>query len=259
MSLDEFFDSPLKTIAWAREAIDELDTGFRAFFDTHPYRDFMDVDPDTGERLHKIALIQSLPSVLERKATEALNNIRHSFDQSLFAGCCAIGKRPKKDIAFPWKMSPTDLNFAFTDSKGKVPTEFRDVIHRQEPYPASEGHLGGNDQIRELAKIANGKHTIGLTVTIRISVSRISDFSGGYIDRFSIPGTKWDSLKNEVIIAIIGPKANVRYKHQFALRVVLDIPGPLGDVPIIDALREFANKSEVFHESIKAECRKIVS
>jgi len=260
------FDRPKESIAWAREAINELDVSFLDFFrpkpfgpiiqGQKPYGQVVNIDPETGNEVHKFKIFKTLPSSLSRKATEALGNLRNSFDQAVYAACVSIRKVPKKrNLYFPWKTSLADLDG--TLKNGPVPTEFWDVIKREEPYPTGNGYTGGDDTIREIAKLANGKHTVGLTITPRIS-SYVHPSISGSRSRIEIPGIRWDPVKNEMIMAIVSPGMDVKHDYQVQLQVGLDVPPPLRDIPAIAIFNAFADRAERFTKSIEAECKTII-
>ncbi|MBB6013474.1 hypothetical protein HNR59_002863 [Aquamicrobium lusatiense] len=247
------FYRPFETIQWAREAINEFESTLREFFDSKPYGEVTDLDAETGDSVLKFKLIRDLPTGLARKATEALNNIRHSFDQGLYAGCVAVKRRPKKDIHFPWSTTPSDLEGKLSRHNDVIPSEFWDIIRGEHPYPASERYPGGDDIIRELAKIANGKHTIGLKVVGMVSGVRYPDARSGPLGGgpFSLPFPQWNSEKNELIIARYQGDWRFKNNYEIAFQVALDEAGPLRNVPVTAAFHAFAEKSEQFTKALK--------
>ncbi|MDJ1466150.1 hypothetical protein [Nitratireductor sp. GZWM139] len=259
------FDRPKESITWARDAIQELDADFTNFFKPKPtgpitygkkvYGKVVDIDPETGHELHKFKVFERLPSVLSRRTTEALIHIRESWNQAVYAACASIDKLPKRgNLHFPWRSSPTDLNA--TLKHGPIPAELWDVIRREEPYPTGNGYDGGDDHIKEISKLANDKHTIGLTATARV-ISYTHPTIHGAISFVSIPAPKWDSVNNEMVMAVVSPGTNVEHNYEVQLQVGLDVPGPLRDVPAIGILNAFADRAEAFTKSIEAECMRI--
>jgi len=260
------FDRPKKTTAWAREAINELDANLREFFSPKPrgpilhgsmvHGQVMEIDSETGHEIHKFKLLKTLPSSLDRRATEALNNLRNAFDQAVYAACASIGEPPKKgNRHFPWRQDPTDLGR--TLEKGSIPTKLWDVIKREEPYPTGNGYAGGDDIIRKIATLANKKHTVGLTITPRITSYTHPSIAGSG-NHVMIPMPQWDKVKNEMIMAIVSPGMDVKHDYKVEFQVALDVPAPLGDIPAISLLNAFANRAARFTEKIEAECKIIM-
>ena len=263
------FDTPKEHVAWAREAINELHSEFLKFFaprprppfveEREPHGTVVDIDPDTGHHVYKFKILDTLPRALTRKATETLNNIRHSFDQTVYAACVTIGKVPKKgNIVFPWRSNPIDLQR--TLEKGTIPSELWDAIKRQEPYPTGNGYTGGNDIVREIAKLANGKHNIGLTITpMIVSVSHPTIISPpGQLSDCYVPNPRWDPVKNEMIIAVVSPGVKIYNNYGIQLDVGFDIPRFSFDEPVIRLLNIFADSADSFVEGIEADCSRII-
>ena len=246
------FDRPSETLGWAREAINDLNLTLTGFFNNQPFSTVIEPDPETGHEVHKIKLLTPIPNGVPRRATEALNNVKNAFDQTTFAACAAIGKRPKKDIHFPWRLNPTDLERVFDKKDAVIPPELRDVFRGHQPYPTGEGYSGGDDGIREVARIANLKHTVGLGITGRVPMMRWPDVSHASFVRAPMP--RWDPVKNEMILLIVDAGAKVKHNHEVAFYVALNEPGPLEGEPILGALSAFLQKAEQVLIDLKLCC-----
>jgi len=131
-----------------------------------------------------------------------------------------------------------------------------DVIKREEPYPTGNGYTGGDDTIKEVSKLANGKHTVGLAITARISSYVHPSVSGSGSVR--IPGIRWDPMNNEMIMAIVSHGMDVKHDYKVQLQVGLDVPPPLRDKPAIAIFNAFADRAECFTKAIEAECKTII-
>ncbi|WP_299648066.1 hypothetical protein [uncultured Jannaschia sp.] len=261
------FDRPKESIRWAREAVDEFQSGFRQFFEEqtrppvlhpcYPYVRIIDLEPETFDQIHKLRFCYALPRALERKANEALQNIRNSFDQSLFAACTAIHKVPRRgDLRFPWCTTPNDLA-ARLNKRQIIPAEFHEIIRREEPYPTGDGYTGGNDTIRQIAHLANDKHTVGLKVLTHAAVARPPSIMS--LDPWVVvPEPSWNMVKNEIFLCKVSPRSKVHDNYQLSLQVAFDVSAPVGDMAADTLLGEFADRAKRFAEVIEARCTRLI-
>lgn len=259
-SLDSF-RTPQKSIDWATTAIDNAQAAFRAFLACdHTMPKIEQFDPATGHYETKIVQAADIPSEFESNVTNALNLLRNSFDQSLFAACVAISQSREK-ANYPWADNPDpDLERRLTArvSKGsdrlKIPDSLWDCIRRQQPYGRGEGYSGGDDVIREIAKVANAKHTVGFVVVADIAgVSHY--FPTGEGGRWVALGDQtWNPLKKEIVLYVSNlPNLGAFQNYQkVAFRMTYPQGSPLAGLPVTDTLRVFANKAQSVLDTFKA-------
>jgi hypothetical protein len=219
-------------------------------------------DPERRQNILKVVAIAKIPRDVARKATDALSNIRHSFDQSIYAACRAIGKSPKDSIYFPWADSPTDLEYRLGAKvkpgkvpKIKIPPELWPRLRSFEPYGRGDSYSGGNDAIRKLAQIANRKHTVNLTFSPTVGHIRAPSFAGAGDLALLVPN--WDPVKNEIVIARFSPEISSDYKYTLRADVAFDEPILPPGIPVLPALRFFLAKAQAVREGLEAEARKI--
>lgn len=254
------FDSPCEVLNWAREGIEELKSSCRAFLDAQNYKEVRQLDADSGEEILKVVRVgKKMPVSIPRKATETLSNTRNTFDQALFAACCAIGKRPRESIGFPWAQTPDDLEHrlgAKNTKPGKIPKippEFWPVLRTFEPYPRSKSYSGGNNLIRLLAQIANRKHTIKLGFSSAISRLDLEiDVEVLTVGQSyeSLSRAVWDMVKDEIVIARYAPGSKTDTKYSLQMYVALNEAPPLQGMPIIEGLSVFAAKAQSVIEGL---------
>jgi hypothetical protein len=260
------FDDPREVLDWAREGIKELDASCSAFLNTDIYRQVREIDSNTGQELFKIVCITKMPVEIRRKATEALSNTRHAFDQALFAACCAIGKHPKESIYFPWAVSPDDLEYKLgarnlkPGKQPKIPPEFWPRLRSFEPYRRGNTYSGGEDGIRALAQIANRKHTVRLnfsaraaTITEEIHIDVLSD--GQSYESLCTP--VWDTVKNEIVLARYTPGAKFQTKYRLNLYVAFNEAAPLKEAPVVNTLSAFVAKAQSVIDGLEATAAEI--
>lgn len=257
---NNYFLVPQESIDSAREAIDELDASIGDFFNRAENCGIVvDKDPKTGNNIYKFKVFVPLPRNFRRKSTEALTSIKNSFDQSIYAATLTIGKKPRGNLHFPWKSSLRDFDMAFDDNpKGRVPAEFRAVCLGQEPYFSGEGYPGGDDQIRELAQLANpAKHTVGLSMAPVIGGIRPPQ-AVGLVKFYAMPLPKWDPYKQEIVLAIISPEAKVDTNCIVMMGVIFKNAPRSQHLSVTIALSGFADKAQALLERIKTECAAIL-
>jgi hypothetical protein len=261
-TLDSLFAPPQKHIEWGEEAFSDGERIFQGFFgnkDNFPC--VREKDPETGGVRGRVYLANPLPDGLERKLTEIVNNARHSFDQSLFAACAAIGK-PVNDGHFPWAINPTDLDkwklVGKHPSKPKIPPELWDVLRSHEPYYGGDNYTGGNNIIRELAALANSKHTIGIVAGMALPRMTVRDLNLRTAPGFQFLGGPWDSVKNEGIIwRDPTGQAEISANYQITFHVRFDVPPPLGAVDASAAARDFLDKAQRVLKDLKQRAREV--
>lgn len=239
-------------MSWAKEAIDELDSMLESFFANPDVKTIVkEFDADSGEYLLKAKFVMDLPRGA-RKATEALVNTRHSFDQIANAGGRFFGKANFK-ANFPWASDPRDLQRLL--EARKFPQELWPAIKAQEPYCRSDTYPGGNNLIRALATVANQKHTVGLTVAMQavgVGYDFVTIRGKGPI---GIPVPRWDPVNKEIVLVRSADESlDMKGNGSIEFHVLFKeakIPHP---VDVIGALKLFAGRAETLLNDFKAVC-----
>lgn len=261
------FASAIEMLDWARDAIHELKISCDAFFNANNFREVREFDADSNQNVLKIVLVSKLPQSIPRKANEALLNIRHSLDRSIYAACTAIGHPPKDSIYFPWADSPTDLDYKLgakakpgKTPKIRVPIELWDVLRELEPYGRSDAYAGGHNFIRELAKIANRKHTIRLNFGAAVSGIDFPSFSGSMKGpaKFELGNSRWDTMKNEIVLARFPSSIETDYKYTLHMYVAFNESPPLKGANLIGALSDFLTYAQTVLVRLQGKAETIV-
>lgn len=255
------FAKARQSIDWAGKAIDDLHGIFESFFQTARTSQFCESDFDGTGKLFKIRLESPFPpDDAERRATEALNNLRHAFDQAVFAACVAVHKTPRKDVHFPWRTNPTDLQRVFESRKNEISPEFWDTLRGQEPYPRGEGYPGGDDVIREIARIANRKHTVGIALLGHVVEISFGEVQAQGVEKLEILTPSWDPVKNEMILArFLGENIDFGDKHRLGFNPVFGDTKIARPIPVVDGLRLFLNKANGVVQSLEARAIEVIS
>ncbi|MBL8658597.1 MAG: hypothetical protein JNM75_02440 [Rhodospirillales bacterium] len=259
---DDAFLTAYETLCWADEAIKELSKESARYL--NQARSSIHRDADSVDELHKLTLPSHIPAVIRRKLMEALGLIKNSFDQSVVAAIRAVrgDAATKGTVYFPWADSPTDLDHRLGAAKRsgrtvsncpKIPPDLWPVLRSFEPYRTGNSYPGGNDLVREMAHIANRKHTVRLLLLPSvaggvINVNRMTLSGPGFFGNFS-----WDPVKNELIFGRLPRDSECDYNAHIALHIAFDEPGFLLQKPIIYSLHMFAAKAKEVADTLSLE------
>jgi hypothetical protein len=251
------FSPAVQAIDWATSALAELDHLAKTFFEGRPATIFTEVDPRTKENVLKLKLVKPLPNMLNRKATEALLNSRHSFDQAIFAAHKLLNPGVSKSSNFPWAENPKDLEILLRNRK--IDERLWSTIVFHEPYLESSSYAGGNNLIRNMATLANRKHDIGLSVHADVSSYVFPSMKAISINSFSIKGRNWDSITNEGELARWSGQVEISGSHRFLCHIIFKDPKFPEPVDAVLALTEFISKANVVVKSLERRCAEILS
>lgn len=255
--IDEEFAPAEDSIDWAEGAARELDDLIRAFFERDVASIIVEDDPNTGGKVQKLKFTADIPKDFRRKTTEALNNARHSFDQSVFAARNILAGRAAKSVYYPWSQSPTDLD-RLLQARG-VDQRLWDTIRAHEPYPTSDVYAGGDDLIRTLATIANNKHTVGLTVNGLIAQTKFPNITGHTVRNLEVLVPQWDTRKKEAELVRWVGDVEIDGDYQFRFVICLKDSRLSQPVDAMFALRSFTQRAKTVCETIKTKCFELAS
>lgn len=241
---DDPFAAPEKSIRWAREAVEQIQAGYAEYPHLFEGRFENHFDVLSGRNIHKFHLDHKPPEKMEKDTTAAILNAKNAFDQTVYSAARIIlGRPPKGNTYFPWRQSPSDLERYITDTKNReIPEPLWDTLRAHEPYPVSTDYKGGNSLLREIAALANNKHTIGLTCVASCKpwATKIYECGPDYIFR----PEPWNYEKNELVLGSCYPHVDSKVYYGVVVDVVLDVTGDLRQQPAIGILRQFVAKAE---------------
>lgn len=247
------FDVPQKTITWARVCIDLGREAIRRYFEDKPFTLVIEDDPNSGEKITKIILSVGPTPEIEGHFTNALVGLKHSFDQSLFAAAQAT-KCLGFDKTYPWADTRAGCEAIIQKRqmklKTRLPQPIIDEVLRQKPYSTGPGSSSREYLVREIAKMANDKHTIGFTTAASITQLQTSNLitTGGL--SFGYP---WDPVKKEMIISRVAVGSAASYNNPtISANVFFERRGMIGEVPVIDAATYFADAAQAALDGFKA-------
>lgn len=79
------FNAPQQTIDWARESIRLGVEACAPYLQNDAFATVVEVDRETGDEVHKVILANPPTLAIKGYFSNAVTDLRHSFDQSLFA------------------------------------------------------------------------------------------------------------------------------------------------------------------------------
>jgi hypothetical protein len=249
------FNAPQKSIDWAKECIDRGRLEFGKYVNNDAFSLVIEDDVETGEKVTKIALVKDIPASVEGLFRNALVDLKHSFDQSLFAAAQSMSCI-RFDRSYPWADSLIGLSAIIKtrqkDAKTRLPDVIINEIFRQEPHSTRPTFIGGNDFIRDIAKLVNDKHTIGFDIAASVETLVLKNFTTN--GPSSLAG-KWDSIKKEIEICRVGIGGSVSHDHpSITSNIFFKRTGNIGKVPVPVAAMEFADKAQFVLDGFKVAC-----
>lgn len=197
------FDEVREQINWAETRIEVARIEIAQYIQHDAFRFVQEVNAQTGEHVRKIVLVKDVPMSIKGYLRNAVVDLKHSFDMSLHAAVGELGNS-RFDKNFPWADSPKGvrgiINGWQSKDKTKVPQAIIDEIWRQEPYATGEGYSGGEDLTREVAKMANNKHSIGIGASAQIQSVSFTNITVISATSFSLMEA-WNPKKKELVLS----------------------------------------------------------
>jgi len=247
------FDSGRQKIARAKRHAVELDAFEQEFLRNECSGVVVEVDPATGDKIQKLKFTGPIPLEASSIVSDAANNLRDALDHACNAVAVASGKSDPRYAVFPFAGSSADLENAIRGRSKDLPDEILSLIRTFKPYK------GGNEILVALNSVANAnKHGMlrpmaRSTGVVNMQIERVS---GGH---FGIPpgAFRWDSDKNEIIIARYGRDVKVDYNFQVQVFVAFDEATLKYGDPAVVILGGFAAEVTRIIDAIEAESKRI--
>lgn len=250
MTPSESFEIASKTLVWGKEALTEFQAIADEHFTEDTYLRVVDDDFEKRVKVVKLVPIVQFPfSMAARKATEAVQSIKNTFDQATHAASFSVDtKLFGQTIYFPWVETPTGLQPRLSGSK--IPPKLWPAFERFEPYGRGNSHTGGDSILRKIAQIANRKHDIGLSVTPHFFLT------GTPVGRINGPAefhrSRWNPVNGEVELFRYGMGSQIYYNYTIEFNITFDKTTTLNNVPVFESVSNFAAKAEKVIAELRA-------
>ncbi|WP_421838209.1 hypothetical protein [Novosphingobium sp.] len=243
------FIRPQKSIERAKQALYNAKKTFFEFMDGQNIEPIQVFDQKTGYYCLKTVITGPVPDNIEAQISSAVTTTRHAFDQIIFSACEAIGK-PTKGLYYPWvdeeRLLAAKL-FSNKQNKEIIPADLWDVIRAQEPYPHSDDTQRGNTLIRNMAILANRKHTVGIEIGCFPAINKTEIEAHGYVKEM-IFGTEMiirsENLEFEFLRWKGQSKFNYRFSPIFHIIFNQDAPGDLGERTAMLCVQRFIEAAQ---------------
>lgn len=244
-----FLQPAIDTLSWAKDAIDDLEADAHAFFkaDIPVIREA--TNTVTGRTTVSVYFQARLPLTLQRRAIEALEHTKNSFDQIL-SGFHRARTGQSKRFNYPWAQDSADLETRLKNKKFDL--SVLSLIRSQAPYPKVEGRAGVSKIVRSLATLTNDKHSIGVKLKSRPDTWVYPKFRcSGEIDIRMAPVPE-DNRNREIELVSYANNVELEGDFEFYFWLGWDAKEPLNDVDVILSLREFHKFAKLVLDDFRA-------
>src|SRR5687768_11897467 len=123
------FESPKLTLEEARANIDDVKAQIDAYFASDMEAVFVELDPETGEKLYKAKIIAEIPGAVRTRASSAISHLRHALDQACYAAAVVLapgGGRSQTNFVFA--DDPDNLEVLFVKAAKHIPSILHPVL-----------------------------------------------------------------------------------------------------------------------------------
>jgi len=253
MEQSDAFESPRLLLDAARHDIAEFDSQARAFLNGCLGVRVVQMDPKSGEQVVKYRVAQKIPGRLRVLASNVLNNLRHSLDQAVNCAAIELGGA-KRNNYFPFAKDALDIDRVIKDNCKTVPAALKPILKGFRPYS------GGDDLLYSLNRIAGpNKHQLVVRLNLDLTHLVANDFVREVRGPAAFGFIEWDSAKQEIEIARIGPGGHVicADRTKLPLSMTLGHRQDAGGKPATTFLNALANKVESILRVIETETARL--
>lgn len=240
-------------LARARTVFAEFDQIAAPWRKARSYKRVITVEPATGEEVHKLVRITSIPEQLEQIAADVVGNLRAALDQAAYAVATAATSSGKF-AQFPIAETFDDVE-QMNLPKGKsraIPAGIFQVMTSFKPY------RGGNNLLWALHELSNcDKHRITREIKRSNNSRRLDLFvEDGSVRRgMTVPQPPliWGSDQEELEILRIKTWGAARYRSSIAVALTFGDLDDLSWMPVEAVLTELAALVEQILDAIEAQ------
>ncbi|WAC22908.1 hypothetical protein [Blastomonas sp. SL216] len=249
------FDSVQQEIEWARSNLNRAGILLDQYVESQPFSLVIEDDAETGGKIHKIKRMVDPPTEIGHLIRNSILDLKHSFDRSLHVAAFTAG-REDFNKNYPWSENVAGLKAILRSRQSKnstsLPLNIIKEIFRQKPYSGEKMPISSRYLVREMAQMANNKHSIGFEFVARPSGTMISGFMSY---NASISFGTWDAVNKESVFVRVWPGGHAAYgQTSISVDIFFKRDGPIGKVPASVALREFLKSAQMSLEGFQRVC-----
>lgn len=243
------FRGPMRKIASAKRHFDTMDDLLGEFWKTKPMADIFEPHENGTHTICKVAMVKPFPEEIEECIPIIAICLRNSLDQAGYAIAKASGVTKPKRSYFPFAPNAAELENVIKRKCADLPPDIIALARRFKPYQ------GGNHLLCTINGLANmDKHRDIITLGINIQSMYAGEIKAD--GRVFFP-PRWDSTKNEVVLAIADRNKPFKASLGISFYVAFgDIEGVKGH-PIGDAITAMIRETESVVTALKAEAARL--
>jgi hypothetical protein len=257
------FDSTVQLHQWAHEHLIFAESIVKSFVMCNPYIRIIDIDPETGQHIHKIRLTEEIPPSVALHTFDLINALRACLDYAIYASSVVLVCPDPKNTKFPFgsNVEGARNNGLFFGAPSKPKRRDTDpaIIERVikfQPYTGGDRFLTGLNTIRNMKH-----HRILAPVILSAPHLRVS--GGRFVGRGPFPAVStsmpiWDAGKNELELFRSGtPETN--YNLEVTVDITFGQGTPFAGASAITVLTRIFNKVGEVLAAVEAETMSIYS
>ncbi|MEO0955680.1 MAG: hypothetical protein AAFY12_11855 [Pseudomonadota bacterium] len=247
------FDTIQEEIDWARGCAERASAIVDSYLEEDPFSKVIKIDPATGEHVHVIKMIDAPPNTIRHLVRNSVLDLKYAYDRSIY---CAARRFGIDSGTYPWADSRNGFKARIRKRLEKPATRLPNALikelFRQKPYTTPPGPSGSPDLTREIAKMANGKHSIG--IEIKPVVTGLDLSRGLFVGGVSFGG-QWDPVNKELELFRHPAEAKViPPQSKITIDIVFEHTGVLGTYEAFGLITQFADRAEACLKGFKRVC-----
>lgn len=245
------FSSPKRRLERARQHINDVKSRVGSFFSTRPYTNVIEQN-ENGFDEHKLKLTTPLPDIITDITYEAIEALRSTLDQAIYAIAVAINAPQRHKFQFPIAETPEDFEKGLRGKCLNFPEQLLTLLRSFQPY------RGGNTLIWALNQIRRQcNHRLIVPVGNAISGISVDHMTISSPTQAYVPSPVWNREKDEIVYAVGGPGSHIEYKLQLYSFIAFGEVDGFSNKPVVETLEAIAAEVYRIIMALEDETRRI--